>query len=173
MEFSSQSQVAKVLSARMLPSHAHVCEFPPNSQDGSDKERGISRFLLSQGGSSLELKIGPVVRERGKGSLSFKRNACKTRGEGTLWTLPVSPIISCPAPPPSGTRCEAGGGRGWEKSQNLPTEKSIIILETKWLPEPEGSSSYGSPRQQPRSPSSPKISSEVPERQENGRERFP
>lgn len=29
MEFSSQSQVAKVLSAGMLPSHAHACEFSP------------------------------------------------------------------------------------------------------------------------------------------------
>lgn len=62
---------------------------------------------------------------------------------GTAELVPSS-HARCAAPP-GGTRGEAGGVRGWEKSQNVPTEKGIF-LGTKWLPEPEGSSKCGSPR---------------------------
>lgn len=74
MEFSSQSQVAKVLSALMLPSHVLFCEILSISRMGQIKNLRSQDSSYLREGLSLELKIEVIARERGKSSLNSKGN---------------------------------------------------------------------------------------------------
>lgn len=58
MEFSSQSQMAKVLLALMLPSCAPFCEFPPIPRMRQKRNLGSQDSSYPIEGLSSELKIG-------------------------------------------------------------------------------------------------------------------
>lgn len=140
MEFSSQSQVAKVPSALLLPSHTashEISPFPGWARKGTWDLKippipgrvylGAENRapLLGKGIMVLYILKGIGVECEGGGLKAVAR---------ILWVPLSRSHHLIPRRAPSGTRCGAGEARGWE---NMYTEKGIL-LKTKGLPEAEG-----------------------------------